>query len=768
MSTSNYNTFWKIINKSRVEIPIIQRDYTYGRESAARIRRRLVSDIFECLNNDTDFLHLDFIYGKLIGKENLNAFEKNKTNIKALLKTIQSYASDLEVNINYDVVAQTKEEAVKITFIPLDGQQRLTTLYLVHWYLIQHLELQEELVKLKKFSYATRVGAKDFCQLLTSTFFKIDNAELSLSDTIINNENYFSDWKKDPTVISMLAVIDEIDSVFNYKSIDFKILWHRLTKSESISFDFFDLDDFELTDELYIKMNARGKKLTHFENFKAWLIKQYEADISIPNWKNNFDIKWSDLFWSRKPLEQPTIDAEYLNYFKSQFLADFLKDFATKNPSASFEDVNSQIALLRDTSSNPIELFGDSDFFKNRINEYLNTLDVLATCDLDTVDYNAAILLDKYLDQTISKLLLHNSEVEKMTWWDITMHYAIQSYIKNFQIDSSFYQWLRVISNLIYNTPIEGPKLFVEASQSIDKLIEAFDNEDTFYEFLSKSDKLSIEFFTASQVEEEIKKATLIVGDLSWEKEFITIENNKYFFGQIGFIFNLIKDDLTVEVFQNVSHKVDTLFSHEVLNDKTYLLIRSFLTQGDCFIQVGSNLMFYSNTYGTLRNRNENWRRFFRYKLDFVASIINHKSFDKESPVKSLKKIIKVELRNVKDKYLIRFIENPKLLGFAGKRCIRKINEGFYILSKTRIYSYHVELYTYDWYLKFESNTSVDYFYAKNEEENPCLIITKDNREFYISFNNDSEKFELTNEAGILINKFDSIANAYNKLKTNA
>src|SRR5690606_9219185 len=126
------------------------------------------------------------------------AIERNKTNISALLKTIQSYASDLEVNIKYDVVAQTKEEAVKITFIPLDGQQRLTTLYLVHWYLIQQLELEEELEILKKFSYATRVGAKDFCQLLTNTFFETQKSELTLSETIINNENYFSDWKKDP------------------------------------------------------------------------------------------------------------------------------------------------------------------------------------------------------------------------------------------------------------------------------------------------------------------------------------------------------------------------------------------------------------------------------------------------------------------------------------------------------------------------------------------------------------------------------------------
>lgn len=769
MSTNNYNTFWKIINNCRVEIPIIQRDYTYGRASAERIRRKLVNDIFLCLSNDGDFLHLDFIYGKLVGKENLNAFERNKTNISALLKTIQSYASDLEVNIKYDVVAQTKEEAVKITFIPLDGQQRLTTLYLVHWYLIQQLDLEEELETLKKFSYATRVGAKDFCQLLTNTFFETHNSELSLSETIINNENYFSDWKKDPTVISMLTVIDEIDEIFNSKTSDFETLWNRLTKEEQVNFDFFDLDDFELTDELYIKMNARGKKLTHFENFKAWLIKEYKEDISITNWKNNFDIKWNDLFWNTKPLEQTTVDSEYLNYFKTQFLADFLKDYdainQTKNQTTNFEDVNNQITILRDTTSNPLEVFGDSVFLKDTINEYLNTLEIFANCDLDDVDDNASVLLNKYLDKKkLSRFILQNSEVEKMTWWDITLHYALQVYIKSYGINASFYQWIRVVSNLIYNTPIESPKLFVEASQVIDKLIEEYQSQTNFYNFFSSLDKEEIDFFTATQVEEEIKKAQLIVENSSWENEFIVTENNKYFYGQIGFIFNLIDDELTIEKFKSISAKVDALFSKNVMSDKTYLLIRSFLTQGDCFSQSGKNIMFYSNTYGTLRNRNENWRRFFRNKLEYINKIISHSLFDENNIITSLSSIINFESKNIKVNYLKTLIDNSKLFDYSAKRCFRKINEGFYILGSTRIFGYYVELFTYDWYLRKTDKKNITYLEAKSEEEIPCLKINTKNTHFYIELNNETADFDLVNEENEILDSFSNIDEAFTNI----
>ena len=47
-------------------------------------------------------------------------------------------------------------------------------------------------------------------------------------------------------------------------------LWEKLV-NHSITFYFLPIKDMGLTDELYIKMNSRGKPLTTFENFKAEL-----------------------------------------------------------------------------------------------------------------------------------------------------------------------------------------------------------------------------------------------------------------------------------------------------------------------------------------------------------------------------------------------------------------------------------------------------------------------------------------------------------------
>src|SRR5690606_33820060 len=102
-----------------ITIPLIQRDYAQGRKNEEIIRNRFIKSIFSALSNN-EILELDFIYGSISKLNNLNYFQ------------------------------------------PLDGQQRLTTIYLLCWY-IANRELSDddrenELNKLKRFSYETRTS----------------------------------------------------------------------------------------------------------------------------------------------------------------------------------------------------------------------------------------------------------------------------------------------------------------------------------------------------------------------------------------------------------------------------------------------------------------------------------------------------------------------------------------------------------------------------------------------------------------------------------
>ena len=106
-----------------IEIPIIQRDYAQGRKtkSVQRIRERFLNVLYDALTEKTDPVQLDFIYGSVVDKK----------------------------------------------FIPLDGQQRLTTLFLLHWYIAKHEDIdQSEYPLLNNFTYKTRFSSEHFCEKL--------------------------------------------------------------------------------------------------------------------------------------------------------------------------------------------------------------------------------------------------------------------------------------------------------------------------------------------------------------------------------------------------------------------------------------------------------------------------------------------------------------------------------------------------------------------------------------------------------------------------
>ena len=159
----------------KIEIPIIQRDYAQGRETddVKRIRTNFIEGFLIPSLLENTKIELDFVYGSII--------------------------------------TEIKDEFKIKTFIPLDGQQRLTTLFLLHYFLgIKENRLNELKSSLTKFTYETRPSAHDFCQRLLS-FDKIENLAFirnEIEDAVwFNNE-----WLDDPTVAGMLKILDTFAS----------------------------------------------------------------------------------------------------------------------------------------------------------------------------------------------------------------------------------------------------------------------------------------------------------------------------------------------------------------------------------------------------------------------------------------------------------------------------------------------------------------------------------------------------------------------------
>ena len=256
-------TFWNLLSEeSVIVIPKVQRDYAYGREEpkVIEVRDGLLDTILSAIKNEKVVI-LDFVYGGV---------------------HIQKGNSGIE---------------------PLDGQQRLTTLFLLYFYasLIGENANDYDVESLKKFRYETRQSATTFCESLVE-FIRRDlinerDDSRTVSEKIRNNPKYLHSYDSDPTISSMLVVLDVIEKKCKENNIE--NLWFKLINDSNICFYTLSLDKFGLTDDLYIKMNSRGKRLTEFEIFKADLEKAIGevAPDDKDTVSKKIDNEWMDILW---------------------------------------------------------------------------------------------------------------------------------------------------------------------------------------------------------------------------------------------------------------------------------------------------------------------------------------------------------------------------------------------------------------------------------------------------------------------------------------
>ncbi|WP_430972020.1 GmrSD restriction endonuclease domain-containing protein [Sunxiuqinia rutila] len=257
----------QLLKKYKVEIPIIQRDYAQGRQhgNVPKIRDGFLNRLLEACKPNAEILELDFVYGYI-------------------------------------------EEGTNQIFIPLDGQQRLTTLFLLHWFVAYKKNLLHEVGSvLLNFSYETRHSSRVFCEKLITDKILIPELSIgkdgvapeenkkTIGEHIANQSWYFSGWDNDPTISSMLTMLDAIEEKAQNKSVD--DLWSALWDDNAqIVFHQLDMTKLNLPDELYIKMNSRGKPLTNFEYFKSEFSK-IVPDNKKEEFNDKIDKDWYDLFW---------------------------------------------------------------------------------------------------------------------------------------------------------------------------------------------------------------------------------------------------------------------------------------------------------------------------------------------------------------------------------------------------------------------------------------------------------------------------------------
>lgn len=260
----------------RIEIPLFQRDFAQGRQSdrVRQIRNDFLDVLLAAVKNEEADVGLDFVYGGV-------------------------------------------DEG---TLRPLDGQQRLTTLFLLHWYIASRSGHLAEDHGWKRFTYATRPSARMFCERLVEN--PLPEGTSVPSKWIRNQPWYLFLWRHDPTIQSMLVMIDAIHERF--RSVEATAAWTRLTDAgnPAIWFQLLPLSGLGSAageemraEDLYIKMNSRGKPLTDFENFKANFEKTIQSSPRAGDFAFKVDTTWSDLLWEYRG-EGDDIDDEFMRYLE--------------------------------------------------------------------------------------------------------------------------------------------------------------------------------------------------------------------------------------------------------------------------------------------------------------------------------------------------------------------------------------------------------------------------------------------------------------------
>lgn len=695
---STKNTFWQLLDQYTISIPIIQRDYAQGRSDnkASQIRTEFISNLFTMINTPEKSQDLDFIYGSVRDNQ----------------------------------------------LILLDGQQRLTTLFLLHWYIaIGSGNLTAATRKLAKFKYKNRITSAEFTDSILRFGDQIAIKEVKgrLSESLFDASWFFSVWKDDPTVKSMLVMLDEIHRVF--RSSLSPDLWKKLICNENppVTFHFLNMDDFALTDELYIKMNARGQALTEFENLKAWLQGYVNRTESI-KLKDDFWLKldksWMDVFWKVRATDVNDVDDIYLRFFKTVALTQLASKIKSdKKNVKEYEDVVSQ---LRDNSYFAHSQYEALSCFSNTsLNNIYQFLDFIHEIQFNFDCADGALIKDKVL-KTFNDGISKNGYLEKVRFASLYKFICINPCFKDIKSISheemnNIVHWLDVTERLINNTAYDSASDYVNAVNSLSNLANKL--YSNVFTNLAKLKITDIQFFNELQRKEEILKAQLILKDKQWLKVFKPYHEHSYFYGQIGFLLDSCKQEgkstFCIDTFESNASTAAVLFSDSVLEREDFLLHRALLTFGDYLVWQGSNKSFCKNVQSNARDRNENWRIVFNDSYNEQKPLFQLIAALKgKNEITGMEQIIEKSIATDWRKYVI---EEPDILRECRKMCIRfDYDESgeIYLLCGQRMSGHHYGLYSYFIFLKLKK-------LSENNNSELSSLLTNEPKYHFVSGGND-------------------------------
>ena len=461
---------------SNILIPDFQRAYAQGRNTpqSREIIENFITDIRKALLCSNSPLSLDFIYGR----KNTGAFE------------------------------------------PYDGQQRLTTLFLVHLYILRKADCEQSRNKEWKgfkLSYRTSIEAGRFVEAISDNnnqiFFKQnDTWKLCHLESQLYIDSPMLEDDAVKTMLRTLSVIDEklgdIKAVEAVKALD------------NITFSLYENLPDDNPEVFYLRTNTRGLPLTPFENFRskyeAYLKYKNKADDSLVVTRNRMN-NYFNFFYSQKDKKSP--DEKLMNLFVSYFSSLYsLYGLQEDDTERSKEFI-------------PFQYFANIFDVKNMEMEtvmmpLLNLLDFLAEGE-DKIKMLTNDDDGCWYSGKIKEAILNNKYNNKSDYL-LVITFFFRVFNKNSFDGEKYKAYIRVVTNLINNNVSIN-----KDNRELWKAISKSDfSEESLLQILNNLNNNN------PTIAEEVKKLRLIQADSTWRSLIENAESTAFADGFIDYLFD--------------------------------------------------------------------------------------------------------------------------------------------------------------------------------------------------------------------------------------
>lgn len=679
----------------RIIIPDLQRDYCWGDENNTKStgeKGELVSGFVNNLltqfdeyqnKNDKDCLNLGLFYG-------------------------------------YEVPANHIQLC--------DGQQRLTTLYLLlgminkktiehkdetqltegkfRRYLISDFEYKHD-DKEPYLNYAIRESSLYFLSDLVCKFFIGNEADV---ENIKSEDWYFDYYNLDPSIQSMLKALSKIESILKDKGLNYYVEFGEWLLNK-VTFLYFDMKNRKNGEETFVVINTTGESLSSTQNLKPLVIQEENVKFNNTCFKDEgkgIDKCWEEIetwFWRQRKGDNDTADAGFAEFLRwisiieqvdknapeeeqtdsiKKFIQLVLQgkhcDFPYKE--ISFEKIYNYWKALKWITEKSGFSFVE-DFLSPSYKVIFDPRNPGDGEGKEKISRNAIGQKDCFVLLPVLKYTYENSSIETDTKKQRNAK-RIYEFFKNLMRINNV---SKAVNTLVGDTIKIIDLILTKNGDLVDLIDPTVDVSNISKQILTDEEKKKLEILRNSTTDREK------VEDAFWKAQ-----EHKIWSGEILPMIEWATDDagFDLDKFNNYREKFAEVFADEcdanIDNTRRALLTRK-LTDFPRIFRGKTNICFgweWSDWQVLINDNKDKFKCFFD---DLIAG-------------KTLQDMID-GYADTTDKFY-RFVKHPELLAYCEQKNIQKWDNSYCLVKQNQARKYYMELETICLYLNYKSITIFD------------------------------------------------------------